>query len=68
MSKTWVKVFTTTDIFTAELLKQGLTEAEIPATLINKQLSGCNIGEINVLVQPEMVELAKQYILENEIS
>lgn len=67
MSENWVKVYTTSDAFGAEVLKQGLIEAGIPAVTINKQLSAYNIGEINVLVNKVDFDKAIEYIVENEI-
>ncbi|MNI57237.1 hypothetical protein D3C87_952720 [compost metagenome] len=67
MSENWVKVYTTGDAFAAEVLKQGLTEAGIPAVTINKQLSAYYIGEINVLVNKADFDKAIEYIVENEI-
>ncbi|MBB6237596.1 hypothetical protein HDC90_002218 [Pedobacter sp. AK013] len=67
MSENWVKVYTTSDAFAAEVLKQGLTEAGILAVTINKQLSAYNIGEINVLVNKVDFDKAIEYIVENEI-
>lgn len=67
MSENWVKVYTTSNVFAAEVLKQGLTEAGIPAVTINKQLSAYNIGEINVLVNKIDFDRAIEYIVENEI-
>ena len=67
MSENWVKVYTTSDAFAAEVLKQGLTEAGIPAVTMNKQLSAYHIGEINVLVSKVDFDKAIEYIVENEI-
>ncbi|WP_421945603.1 putative signal transducing protein [Pedobacter sp.] len=67
MSENWVKVYTTGDAFAAEVLKQGLIEEDIPAVVINKQLSAYNIGEINVLVSKADFDKAIEYIVKNEI-
>ncbi|WP_158542130.1 putative signal transducing protein [Pedobacter chinensis] len=67
MSENWIKVYTTRDAFAAEILKQGLTEAGIPAVTLNKQLSAYNIGEINVLVNKSDFDKAIEYIVQNEI-
>ena len=67
MSENWIKVYTTSDVFAAEVLKQGLTEAGIPAVTLNKQLSAYNIGEINVLVNKSDFDKAIEYIVQNEI-
>ncbi len=67
MSENWVKVYTTSDAFAAEVLKQGLVEEDIPAVIINKQLSAYNIGEINVLVNKIDFDKAIEYIVKSEI-
>ncbi|MCX2432076.1 MULTISPECIES: putative signal transducing protein [unclassified Pedobacter] len=67
MSENWIKVYTTSDAFAAEVLKQGLTEAGIPAVTINKQLSAYHLGEIHVLVSKDDFNKAIEYIVENEI-
>ncbi|WP_165305070.1 putative signal transducing protein [Pedobacter sp. SYP-B3415] len=67
MEQNWIKVYTTTNIYAAEILKQGLNEANIPAVLINKQLAAYHFGEVNVLVHPDHFNQAIEYILENEI-
>jgi hypothetical protein len=67
VSENWIKVYTTSNPFAAEVLKQGLTEAGIPAVTMNKQLSAYNIGEINVLVNKSDFDKAIEYIVENEI-
>jgi len=67
VSENWIKVYTTSDVFAAEVLKQGLTEAGIPAVTLNKQLSAYNIGEINVLVNKSDFDKAIEYIVQNEI-
>jgi hypothetical protein len=67
MEDNWIKVYTTSNTFTAEVLKQGLIEADIPAVTINKQLAGYNFGEINVLVNKVNFNRAIEYIVQNEI-
>ncbi len=67
MSENWVKVYTTSDAFTAEVLKQGLTEAGIPAVTISKQLAAYNFGEINVMVHQRDFDRAIEYFVQNEI-
>lgn len=67
VSENWVKVYTTGDAFAAEVLKQGLTEAGIPAVTINKQLAAYNFGEVNVLVNKVDFDKAIEYIVQNEI-
>jgi len=67
VNENWVKVYTTANAFAAEVLKQGLTEAGIPAVIINKQLAAYNFGEINVLVNKIDFNKAIEYIIKNEI-
>ena len=67
MSENWIKEYTTSNVFAAEVLKQGLTEAGIPAVTINKQLAAYNIGEVNVLVNKSDFDKAIEYIVQNEI-
>lgn len=54
-------------MFTAEVLKQGLIENDIPAVVLNKQISPYNIGIINVMVHKDNFDLAIDYIKANEI-
>mgnify|MGYP000977718657 CR=1 FL=1 len=67
MSENWIKVYTTSDAFTAEVLKQGLTEAGIPAVAINKQFSAYQMGEIHILVNKTDFDKAIEYMVQNEI-
>lgn len=68
MENNWTKVFSTEDPITAEILKQGLLEQDIPAVVMNQQDSSYKVfGIINILVQPENLEKAKAYIKDNEI-
>jgi len=67
VSENWIKVYTTSDAFAAEVLKQGLTEAGIPAVTINKQLSAYHLGEIHVLVTKGDFNKAIEYLVQNEI-
>lgn len=67
MSENWIKVYTTGDAFAAEVLKQGLTEAGIPAVTINKQLAAYNFGEVTVLVNKSDFDKAIEYIVQNQI-
>lgn len=67
MNETWVKVYTTTNALAAEILKQGLIESDIPAVVINKQLSAYNFGEVHVMVHSSHYDKAMEYIIQNEI-
>ncbi|MCX2452949.1 DUF2007 domain-containing protein [Pedobacter sp. PLR] len=69
MENNWTKVFSTEDPFTAEILKQGLEENDIPAVVMNQQDSSYKtFGVIHILVHPENLEKAQAYIKDNEIA
>ncbi len=63
----WVKVYTTENAITAEILKQGLEENEIPAVVLSKQISPYNLGTINIMVHPDNFQRAMEYIVANDI-
>ncbi|MCD0487288.1 DUF2007 domain-containing protein [Pedobacter sp. MC2016-14] len=68
MENNWVKVFTTEDPLTAEIIKQGLIAEEIPAVVLNKQDSSYKVfGLLDIMVHADHVEKANAYILENNI-
>ncbi len=68
MENNWVKVYTTENGFTAEVIKQALIENDIPAVILNKQDSSYkSFGLQTVMVRPEDEETAKIYIKENEL-
>lgn len=68
MSKNWIKVYTTENPYTAEILKQGLIESDIPAVVMNQQDSSYKVfGVINILVHPDDFGKATAYIAENNI-
>ena len=59
----WVSVFTTTELFVAERMKEVLTESGIPAVILNqKDSSYMTFGDINVMVNEEDQEKAEQVI------
>lgn len=53
MENNWIKVFTTTDFFRAELVKQLLLEHDIPAVVLNKQDSSYRFGQVEVWAHKE---------------
>jgi hypothetical protein len=68
MSNNWVKVYTTENPYSAEIIKQGLIESDIPAVVLNKQDSSYKtFGVLNVMVNQEDFEKALAYILQNNI-
>jgi len=68
MENNWIKVYTTENAYTAEIIKQALVENDIPAVVLNKQDSSYkSFGVLTVMVRPEDFEKANTYILDNEL-
>ena len=68
MENNWVKVYTTKDPITAEIIKQGLIENEIAAVLMNKKDSSYQVfGLVDVMVTEKDREAAEAYIKSTEI-
>jgi len=67
MENNWVKVYTTENPVTAEIIKQGLIENDIAAVIMNKKDSSYQtFGIIEVLVNKKDVEQAESYIKSTE--
>ena len=59
----WVSVFSTTEVFVAERIKEVLTDSGIPAVILNQSDSSyMTFGDINVMVNKEDKEKAEQVI------
>ncbi|MFD2161697.1 DUF2007 domain-containing protein [Paradesertivirga mongoliensis] len=67
MNDNWVKVFTSTDFFKSEMVKQFLVENNIDAVVLNKQGYPYNIGEVEVYVQPKYSTHALELIQQNDL-
>lgn len=69
MENNWIKVYTTENPYTAEIIKQALIENEIPAVVMNKQDSSYkSFGVLTILVHPDNFDQALAYILENNLN
>ncbi len=66
MEKDWVKIYTSTNFFQSEIVKQMLIENDIEAVLLNKQLSGYNIGSVEVYIHQQDFSKAVEIIALNE--
>ena len=59
----WVSVFSTTEEFVAERIKEVFTDSGIPAVVLNQRDSSYKtFGDINVMVNKEDREKAEQVI------
>ncbi|KIO76058.1 hypothetical protein TH53_17145 [Pedobacter lusitanus] len=67
MENNWVKVYTTENPVTAEIIKQGLIENDIAAVVMNKKDSSYQtFGIIEVLVSQKDFDAAEAYINSTE--
>lgn len=66
MEKDWVKIYTSSNFYRAEIIKQMLIENDIEAVLLNKQLSGYNIGSVEVYIHQQDFSKAIEIIALNE--
>ncbi len=66
MEKDWVKIYTSSNTFQSEIIKQMLIENDIDAVLMNKQLSGYNIGAVEVYIHKQDLDKATEIIASNE--
>lgn len=67
MEKDWIKIFTSPDFYRAEIIKQVLIENSIDAVLLNKQLSGYNIGAVEVYIHQEDFSKAVEIMALNQL-
>jgi hypothetical protein len=69
MEKNWVKIFTSTNYYQSEIVKQVLTGYDIDAVLLNKQASSHqNFGEIEVYIHQENFSHAIEIMILNQIN
>ena len=67
MEKDWVKIYTSTNYYQAEIVKQVLTEHHISSVLINKQDSSHRtFGNIEVYIHQEDFSKAIELIILNQ--
>ena len=67
MEKGWIKIFTSSDFYRSEIVKQVLIEHDIDAVLINKQLSGYNIGAVEIYIHQEDFSKAVEIMALNQL-
>jgi hypothetical protein len=69
MEKNWVKIFTSSNYFQSEMVKQALAGNHIDTVLINKQGSSHKtFGEIEVYVHQNDFSNAIEILILNQIS
>ncbi len=67
MEKDWIKIFTSSNFYRSEIVKQMLIENEIDAVLLNKQLSGYNIGAVEVYIHQRDFSKAVEIMALNQL-
>ena len=69
MEKDWVKIFTSSNFYQSEIVKQVLTGHHIDTVLINKQDSSHKaFGNIEVYIHQEDFSKAIEIMILNQIS
>ena len=69
MEKNWVKIFSSTNYYQSEIVKQVLTGNDIDAVLLNKQASSHqNFGPIEVYIHQENFSSAIELMILNQIT
>jgi hypothetical protein len=69
MEKNWVRIFTSTNYYKAELIKQALAVNNIDTVLLNKQDSSHRtFGDIEVYIHQQDFSEAIEVIIFNQIN
>jgi len=66
MSEDWAFVYSSSQLYQAELLKHILEDNQITPVIMNKQDSFYNFGSIEIYVKPSDVVKAKHLISKTE--
>jgi hypothetical protein len=69
MEKNWVKIFTSTNYYKSEIIKQVLTQHHIASVLLNKQDSSHRtFGEIEIYIHQEDFSHAIEIMILNQLN
>jgi hypothetical protein len=69
MEKNWVKIFTSSNFYQSEIVKQVLTGYQIDAVLLNRQASSHQaFGDIEVYVHQENFSSAIEIMILNQFN
>ena len=66
MNEEWTSVYSTSQLYQAELLKHVLADNQVTAVVVNKQDSAYNFGSVEIYVKPSDVVRAKHIISKTE--
>ena len=68
MEKNWIKIFTSSDYYRSEIVKQVLTEHQIATVLLNKQASSHRaFGDVEVYIHQENFSNAIEIMILNQL-
>lgn len=67
MDKDWTKIYTSTNFYKAEIVRQVLIDHEIEAVLMNKQDTSYKFGEIHINVPTVHAQAALDIILKHDL-
>jgi hypothetical protein len=69
MEKNWIKIFTSTNFYRSEIIKQVLCEHQIDAVLLNKQASSHrDFGDVEVYIHQQDFSHAIEVMILNQIN
>jgi hypothetical protein len=67
MEKNWIKIFTSSDFYKSEIVKQVLCAHEIDAVLLNRQASSHrDLGSVEVYIHQENFSSAIEVMVLNQ--
>ena len=67
MESNWLKIYTTTDFYKAELVRQVLIEHEIEAVMMDKRGFPYRFGQVEVYIHEGSFNDAIEIIIKNEL-
>ena len=67
MEQDWVKIYTATDTFRAEMVRQVLECNQIDAVVINKQNTPYGFGDVLVYIHQDNFQEALEIIIQSEL-
>ena len=69
MEKNWIKIFTSSNFYRAEIIKQVLTEHDIDTVMLNKQDSSHRtFGNIEIYIHKDNFSQAIEIMILNQIN
>jgi hypothetical protein len=67
MKADWLKIYTTSELYKAEMVRQILLDHGIEAVIMNQQDSVYRFGEIKVYVSKVDLDAAQEIVAGNEL-